>query len=144
MKCLTLIQPYATLVVAGAKHYETRGWKPDFRGLVAVHAAVRFPDEERALCLREPFRSALLRAGYRYPADLPTQAILGTVELQDVVPAAQVLPRLRGRPEELAFADFENGRWAWCLARAHRFDEPRPCRGRQGLFEHDVQLSLFE
>lgn len=40
---LTLTQPWATLVALGEKHYETRSWDTGYRGLVAIHAAKKFP-----------------------------------------------------------------------------------------------------
>lgn len=39
MKALTLWQPWATLIVNGDKHIETRGHKTNIRGRVAIHAA---------------------------------------------------------------------------------------------------------
>ena len=39
MKCLSLRQPYAELVVAGRKTIETRTWKTNFRGKFLIHAS---------------------------------------------------------------------------------------------------------
>jgi hypothetical protein len=39
LKCLSLRQPYAELVVAGRKTIETRTWKTNFRGKFLVHAS---------------------------------------------------------------------------------------------------------
>jgi len=32
MKCLSIIQPYATLIAIGAKRIETRSWSTPYRG----------------------------------------------------------------------------------------------------------------
>ena len=32
MKAITILQPYAALIVAGAKIYETRSWDTPYRG----------------------------------------------------------------------------------------------------------------
>lgn len=39
MKAITIWQPWASLIVCGAKKYETRSWKTDYRGKIAIHAA---------------------------------------------------------------------------------------------------------
>ena len=65
MKCLSIHQPWAALVVLGAKRFETRSWQTDHRGRMAIHASRTFRDSARMLCEKEPFRSALQRGGYR-------------------------------------------------------------------------------
>jgi hypothetical protein len=64
VKALTLTQPWATLVAVGAKKIETRSWRTDYRGPIAIHAGkglgpVRGIAGLRELCGREPFRSVL-------------------------------------------------------------------------------------
>lgn len=64
MKAITLYQPWATLVALGKKKIETRSWKTDYRGPLAIHVAKKFTGEQRYLCcggssLYEPFTSAL-------------------------------------------------------------------------------------
>lgn len=39
MKAITIWQPWASLLACGAKKYETRSWKTDYRGPIAIHAA---------------------------------------------------------------------------------------------------------
>lgn len=41
MKAITIWQPWASLIACGAKKFETRSWKTDYRGLIAIHAATR-------------------------------------------------------------------------------------------------------
>lgn len=52
MKALSLHQPYASLIVLGAKHIETRSWTTRYRGELAIHAAVKpvAPGELGAYC----------------------------------------------------------------------------------------------
>jgi activating signal cointegrator 1 len=62
MKALTLTQPWATLVAIGAKKIETRSWRTDYRGPLAIHAAKGFPAKFRNLVnwsAEEPFASVL-------------------------------------------------------------------------------------
>lgn len=38
MRVLTLIQPWATLIILGEKQIETRCWSTNIRGKIAIHA----------------------------------------------------------------------------------------------------------
>lgn len=61
MKAITLYQPWATLVALGKKKIETRSWKTDYRGPLAIHVAKKFTGDQRLLCSwgKQPFSDAL-------------------------------------------------------------------------------------
>jgi hypothetical protein len=42
MKALSLTQPWATLVVTGEKEVETRSWRTNHSGMIAIHASKGF------------------------------------------------------------------------------------------------------
>jgi hypothetical protein len=42
IKCISLWQPWASLVAVGAKRIETRGWATAYRGRLGIHAAKRW------------------------------------------------------------------------------------------------------
>lgn len=86
MKVLTLTQPWATLVVIGIKEIETRSWKTNHRGQLGIHAARTFPRCARLIACSKPFKSALAMAGYAWPQDLPTGAVLGVAFLAGCEP----------------------------------------------------------
>jgi hypothetical protein len=50
MKCLSLKQPFAELLVSGKKTIELRKWNTKFRGKFLIHASKNL-DEERASSL---------------------------------------------------------------------------------------------
>jgi hypothetical protein len=132
MKTLSLVQPWAILVVLGAKRYETRSWQTAHRGSLAIHASGRFPPAARALCRTAPFRTLLAQAGFHDWDSLPCGAIVGVVELVQCLNAME-LANLD--PVERALGDFNPGRWAWQLAQPRRLATPIPCRGRLSVFE---------
>jgi hypothetical protein len=132
MKCLSIMQPWATLIVLGAKQYETRCWAPGYRGRLAIHASRLLPVIARELCNEEPVRSILRGAGFKSWADLPRGALLGTVRLADCLPADEV-PALS--ETELALGDFRPGRWAWRLADPRPLPRPLPMSGRLGIYD---------
>src|SRR6266545_1518052 len=139
MLTLSILQPYATLIIIGGKRLETRSWRTSRRGRIGIHASRAFSREARRLCDEEPFRSTLEAAGLADPDDLPLGALLGTAELIDCTSADDLDLDALGAAE-LAFGDFRPGRWAWEL----RHPQPLPVavafRGRLGFFEAPDEL----
>ena len=140
MKAITLHQPYATLIAIGAKRSETRSWPTRYRGPLAIHAARVLEAQARALCSREPFRSALARAGYNGPDALPLGAVVATCRLVDCLPTGAHAdhPPAHLPPAdsaERAFGDYAPGRYLWLLEDVVSVSPPRPARGKQGFWE---------
>ena len=102
MKCISLIQPWATLILSGAKRFETRGWRTPYRGPLATHASGRFPSLPKSLCHKEPFQAALRAAGVRCWTELPLGKLLGVVTLED---------RLRAFPLHFPCPDAPSARY---------------------------------
>jgi hypothetical protein len=75
MKAISVRQPWAWAIIHAGKDIENRTWKTRFRGEVAIHAAgKRDSDSELPKRSKKP-----------NPADLVCGAILGVVEIVDVV-----------------------------------------------------------
>jgi hypothetical protein len=130
-------QPYATLIVLGAKRIETRSWATYHRGVLAIHASAGRSTEERALYGREPFSSVLGAAG----AALARGAVLGLVEVTGCYPidddgALRTGPRQTTVVEEpeRAFGHYAAGRFGWVLANPRPLPRPIACRGALGLW----------
>lgn len=138
LKCLSLTQPYASLVMIGAKRIETRSWRTSYRGILGIHAAKGFPKWAREICTQEPFKRTLIAAGFRSIADLPLGCLLGTVQLVDCVPVEYVRPTISS--EEYAFGDYSDHRFAWRLEDVRIFPEPISVRGSLGLWNFDMSL----
>ncbi len=137
MKALSLWQPWSTLMSIGAKRIETRGWSTKYRGPLVIQAAKRFTQDERHLCMQEPFFTALLEGGIKTLRDLPLGALVCVVDLVDVVPTGPTLfsDAIRIPPLELPFGNYAPGRFAWMTENLRRFKEPIPWKGRQQLFD---------
>ena len=126
MKALSLTQPWATLVVTGAKRFETRSWTTTYRGPLLIHAAKGFPVSARVFAHTE------FTLG-RLPARIARGAIIGRVVLKNVYRAEELASTLT--PLERLYGDYTPGRWAWELAEAEMFETPIPYKGALGLFE---------
>jgi hypothetical protein len=134
MKAITLIQPWATLVVHGFKHFETRSWETCHRGELLIHAGKKRNPAIDDLCTQEPFKSCLARAGYHSSDDLPRGAIIGRVNLLACHKVEDIHPDDLSEIER-AFGDYRTGRYAWQLDIPSRLDVPIDFRGALTIFE---------
>lgn len=137
---ISLWQPWASLIVIGAKRYETRGWDTSYRGPLVIHAARRFTIDERQICLSHPFRDVLAGAGISHTRQLPFGAFLCIVDLVEIVPTREVINFLS--KQEIAFGNYLPNRFAWKLENVRRFPEPIPGRGYQKLWTPVEELEV--
>jgi hypothetical protein len=140
--CLTLWQPWATLVALGAKCYETRSWKTPYRGVLVIHAARRFDAQQQLLCREEIFREVLSAAGYHHPMELPLGKALCTVVMKGAFPTEALRNRISA--QERRFGDWSDGRQAWELCSVYRFPKPIPIQGAQGMWPWPPTIPLPE
>ena len=143
IKCISLTQPWATLVAIGAKQIETRSWSTVYRGPLAIHAAKEMPPEAVRQSFSEPFYSALRMKenGDRWP--MPKGAIIAVCDLVDM---ARITADNAPPEPERSFGNYTPGRWGWCLANIRRLPQPIPYRGHQGIRDvaPDVARQLLE
>jgi hypothetical protein len=133
MKAITLWQPWASLIVAGAKRLETRSWQTRHRGPLAIHAARKLWPAAAELCRREPIRQVLAGAGILSVDALPLSAIVGSAVVHKCVRTDEIDLDLLSEVE-LALGDFGPGRWVWILRRPTRLAVPIPTVGQRALF----------
>jgi activating signal cointegrator 1 len=132
MKALSLIQPYATLILLGYKLYETRSWDTKHRGPLAIHASAGKPAWARQQALSDPVICEVLeRHGLTFDT-LPRGVVLGSAEVVSTHPTLSLSDL---SIEELAVGDYTPGRFAWRLANTIVLPEPIPCKGALSLWE---------
>ena len=142
MKAITIMQPFATLITIGVKHYETRSWTTKYRGDLLIHAGKG--EDYLFLCDREPFKSILNLY------DLPLGSIIGKVTLEDCIKvkrsdmcidnSAILENGVKIEKDEYAFGDYTEGRYAWKLANIQKFKEPIPVKGQQRLWNYKEEI----
>jgi activating signal cointegrator 1 len=143
MKTITLHQPWATLVVIGAKTIETRSWSTDWRGPLAIHASKSFPWMYRELVNLPHFAEALRRAGYPSWEHLPLGVVLGQCRIKDCVRIPNIgvraafFRRHAHDANERRFGDYTPGRFAWPLKDHYAYPDPYPARGFQRIWDWD-------
>lgn len=136
IKALSLWQPWASLIVWGAKEYETRDWPTNYRGKLAIHATKRKPTYNDVLHMKDVFYPVMhqnMRPDYCTLEYLPLSAVLCICELEAVYRTEQCAPYLS--EQERAFGNYAPGRAAWKLKVVQVFDRPIPATGKQKLWE---------
>jgi hypothetical protein len=154
MKALTVWQPWATLILQGAKPYEFRGWRPP-RSLIgqriAIHAGARPIRREEVLtllmqlrdpekygqpCLHAPLAIPVIEIAARNPK-------AGALPLSHVICTAVLGEPKRGDECAAEFgteAGNDSDRegtfnWGWPMLDVQRLEPPVPARGAQGLWD---------
>lgn len=127
LKTISLWQPWATLLVTGAKKIETRSWKPQEAGWYAIHATQTLPTDRFDLCFDRPFSKYI-----SHPRHLPLGGIIGIVHVAGFYPTEDV--RRTISEDERAFGDYTDGRWAWVTDWQYELRLPVPIRGHQSVW----------
>lgn len=83
--CLSLHQPYASLLVSGIKVHEGRTWYTSHRGRLWIASASKTPSTEEIKQMQEYYR-VLKDERIIFPEHYPTSCLLGCVSVVDVLP----------------------------------------------------------
>ncbi|CAG9821491.1 unnamed protein product [Phaedon cochleariae] len=81
--CLSLHQPYASLLVAGVKKHEGRTWPTTHRGKLWIAAAAKPPEEDEIDALESFYRDYYQDSSLKFPKDYPTSCLLGCIYVDD-------------------------------------------------------------
>lgn len=140
---ISLLQPWATLVILGAKKFETRGWQINSKWLPSelyIHASFRPPVNFHSLLKKEPFKKFDQFFLKDEGIVCPTGAIIGRVTVKRIMTTSDwefehsfhsTGERKLNRKWEMekAFGDYGPNRYAWQLDDVIRLPEPVRCGG---------------
>jgi hypothetical protein len=88
--CLSMHQPYASLLVANIKKHEGRNWPTDHRGRLWIHAAAAKPI---GLSEVEAHYRQFVPESTKFPTHYPTGVLLGYVTVTDCLDKVQYRDR---------------------------------------------------
>lgn len=132
MKAITVKQPWAWAITEGRKAAENRTWITHHRGLLAIHAAVRWagPDAHREVSDLADCHVSDVRITSKHLG-----AVVAVVDLTDICTALLMLD-----------GTCDCGPWAmgghahWRLANPRPLVQPVPCKGRLGLWDLPAEV----
>ena len=165
MRCISLWQPWASLMALDQKRIETRSFRTHHRGPLLIQAGKKWSRMQQGICNQFPYSEFV-----NGKDDLPLGAIVCVVNLTAVFPVEKIrekdqalltrkatqeklefevhgtkCPRPRDvyddqvqRPFETVFGDYTDGRYGWLCEDVVRFEDPVPCTGKQGFFDVPV------
>lgn len=129
MKCLSLIQPYAKLIISGKKRIELRKWNTKFRGEFLVHASKKID------------KKACERFGIN-PNNITTGAILGKANIYGIKIYRSKSEFLADSNKHLAeYEEFSTSKYGFLIKDAVKFEKPIPMKGKLNFFEADKEIT---
>ena len=123
MKCRSVSQPFADLIISGKKIIELRKWNTNFRGEFLIHAPIKIRIED---CKRLKINKKLV-----------TGAIIGKAELYEVKKYNSVKEIKADQKFHLASKNFHGKTFGFMLKNMKSFRIPISCKGKLGFFEID-------
>ena len=138
MKCLSVCQPFAELIIQGKKTIELRKWNTKFRGEFLVHAAKNILIED---CKRMKISSSIT-----------TGSIIGKVKLTDVKKYESDKELKSDKKKHHSLSDITKNKYGFILESPKKLRVPIPYSGKLNFFEFhpdemkndDVKIDLFE
>ena len=140
MKCLSVSQPYADLIVQGKKTIELRTWNTKFRGEFLVHAPFKI---KKDACKRLVIDETKLRTG----------VIIGKAEIYDVKVYNSISELKSDYKKHFATEEFLRHKYGFLLKKPQELRMPIPYKGSLGFFnvhlgtkvkENDIKSELFD
>jgi len=123
MKCLSICQPFAELIIQNKKTIELRTWNTKIRGEFLVHAPIKIrKDAYEKLKIKER---------------LTTGAIIGKVELWDVKKYESVKEIQIDKKKHYSSTTSHEKIFGFILKNAKPFRIPIPWKGQLGFFDVD-------
>lgn len=129
MKCLSVSQPYADLIVQGKKTVELRTWNTKFRGEFLVHAPIKI---KKNVCLNMDIDETKLRRG----------AIIGKAEIYDIKVYNSVSELKSDYRKHFAMEEFLHHKYGFLLRKPHELRRPIPYKGKLGFFEVNLSTKV--
>ncbi|WP_371504100.1 ASCH domain-containing protein [Nitrosopumilus adriaticus] len=124
MKCLSVSQPFANLIISGKKTIELRKWNTNFRGDFLIHAPIKIRTDD---CKR-------LKMNMKFV----TGAIIGKAEIYDVKKYNSSKEVKMDQKLHLASKNFHDRIFGFKLKNAKALRIPIPWKGQLGFFDVDL------
>lgn len=169
MKALTVWQPWASLIIAGAKPFEFRSWRPPQSIIgqrIVIHAAARKIDREEVSALYKILfyhdqseamalyaaESCLIadnalpilgNAWMPYREQPPMAAGIGTAIVGEPRLGTEIAEEF-GVPRANDSDRDQHANWGWPMLDVEAWPEPIPMRGKQGLWNWPTPIEFTE
>ena len=95
--CMSMHQPWASLLVCGIKKHEGRTWNTEFRGRLFIHAASKQPTDDDIASIEGFYAD---RGHKTFPTHYPTSVLLGCVTVTDCLHYEEYKTKIPAKDQE--------------------------------------------
>ncbi|EDW81876.1 uncharacterized protein Dwil_GK25493 [Drosophila willistoni] len=85
-QCLSMHQPWASLLIAGIKKHEGRVWYSEHRGRLWIASTSKLPHDEDIEHMEQFYKQLYQDPNLKFPEHYPTASLLGCVHVDDCLP----------------------------------------------------------
>ncbi|CAA0367341.1 ASCH domain [Arabidopsis suecica] len=138
--CLTMHQPWASLLVHGIKRIEGRSWPSPIRGRLWIHAASKVPDEATIKAMEEFYQQIYAVDGItdiQFPQHYPVSRLIGCVEVVGCVTSDE-LQNWDALPQGVRLEGQTN--FCWLCEKPQKLIIPFEMRGYQGVYNLENKI----
>ncbi|KAK9672873.1 hypothetical protein RND81_12G131100 [Saponaria officinalis] len=131
--CLTMHQPWASLLIHGLKRVEGRSWPSPIRGRLWIHAASKVPEPETIKAMEDFYREIYAVNGItdlKFPENYPISRLLGCVEVVGCIKCEE-LQCWEEMPEGVRLEGQTD--YCWLCEQPQKLIIPFEMRGRQDI-----------
>ncbi|XP_024524663.1 activating signal cointegrator 1 isoform X1 [Selaginella moellendorffii] len=139
--CLTMHQPWASLLVHGIKRIEGRSWSSSVRGRLWIHAAAKVPEPETIRELERFYTEVYAAQGIKdikFPEFYPTSVLLGCVNVVDCVKLEELVSR-EELPQSIRMEALSE--CCWLCEEPQKLVIPFQMRGWQGVYNLEKKIA---
>lgn len=124
MKCLSVSQPFANLIISGKKTIELRNWNTKFRGEFLIHSPLKIRTKD----------SKRLKMNKKFV----TGAIIGKAQLYDVKKYNSLKEIKLDQKFHFISKKFQTNTFGFMLKNAKPLRIPIPWKGQLGIFDANI------
>ncbi|CAH9131030.1 unnamed protein product [Cuscuta epithymum] len=140
--CLTMHQPWASLLIQGIKRIEGRSWPSPITGRLWIHAAGKVPDPETIKAMEDFYREIYAVNGItdlQFPEHYPVSRLLGCVEVVGCV-TREELVNWEELPEGVRLEGLTD--FCWLCEKPQKLIIPFEMRGGRGVY--NLERKVYE
>ncbi|XVF57131.1 hypothetical protein PTKIN_Ptkin06aG0179000 [Pterospermum kingtungense] len=138
--CLTMHQPWASLLVHGIKRIEGRSWPAPIRGRLWIHAASKVPEEATIKAMEDFYKEIYAVNGItdiKFPEHYPVSRLLGCVEVVGCL-RCEELVQWETLPEVVRLEGQTD--FCWLCEQPKKLLVPFEMRGYQGVYNLERKI----
>ena len=135
--CISMHQPWASLVIEGIKRFEGREWTNDYRGILWIHAASKKVEDDVVRTVEDEYRELYktCKKEVKFPKRYPTSCLLGCVDLVDIISDTDYKKMVPLEFREKSFSPYH-----FVVKNPHKLDTPIKMPGDFKLFTLDKEV----